>query len=346
MASRPSQARHGGPLVWLGSFAAVGSVIVAIVAATLYAFGSKTPTLDDLIRQMRSELLEPTQLRVGIIPDQPGLSFRSDGKISGFDVDLARKFGEFAGFREPDIVFHDVRVDNRQRALDPDSGHTDNLVDVVWSSYSITESRKREVDFSSTYFVTNQDALVLSDRKDLTNGDVQLKTRRVCTTGGSTAEDSLRSQGYLNVKTSSTNTACLEGLRENTYDGFIKDHAVLAGIKLEYAPEFEVANIAYSGDERWGVGVPKGHSALLMLVNCFITDSYLREHSGRNSAWQDAFDANLAHLGGISPGTKQPKPDQQQTCRSSEDLNNAPGAARPPAGGARPVHARRRLARA
>ena len=67
------------------------------------------------------------------------------------------------------------------------------VVDLVVSSFSMTEEREKLVSFAGPYFVTTQEVMVPTRLKDKirTIEDLREPAYKVCTSGGSTTEAEL-----------------------------------------------------------------------------------------------------------------------------------------------------------
>ena len=63
---------------------------------------------------------------------------------------------------------------------------TDGEVDLVFSTYSITDERKQKVDFAGPYFVAHQDLLVRRNEEEIT-GPETLDGRILCSVAGTTS---------------------------------------------------------------------------------------------------------------------------------------------------------------
>ena len=84
------------------------------------------------------------------------------GTYVGFDVDVAKYVAKKLGYSEDEIVWKESPSKQREAMLQ------NGDVDYIVASYSITDERKKVVDFAGPYFVAGQDLLV---RKDETGID-------------------------------------------------------------------------------------------------------------------------------------------------------------------------------
>ena len=130
----------------------------AALAAVLWTAGSLTAcgsssSRDDAngvsIRQPEG----PT-VSIGVASDQPGLGVWHNGGYSGFDVDVARYVAKALGYADKQIVFKSVTPRSRVSMLESAQ------VDMVVSSFGITERHESAVTMTGPYLIVRQDLLV------------------------------------------------------------------------------------------------------------------------------------------------------------------------------------------
>ncbi|MCQ9389814.1 ABC transporter substrate-binding protein [Brevibacterium sp. 50QC2O2] len=112
---------------------------LALAGATLTACGSDSQADPNAL-----ELLEPGVLKIGTTSDNKPYSYNEDGKLTGFEVEMATAIAEEAGLK-PEFTQKEFA------ALVP--GVASGQSDVVASSTSITDERKAIVDFTSVYYI-------------------------------------------------------------------------------------------------------------------------------------------------------------------------------------------------
>ncbi|WP_340123586.1 ABC transporter permease subunit [Methylobacter svalbardensis] len=92
-------------------------------------------------------------LVVGIVSDK-GLPFAivKDGKLIGFDIELAERFGAYLGKK---VEYADMEFGNLIAAV------SSRKIDMIDSTLMITEERKNKVDFSEPYYVLGANVFAL-----------------------------------------------------------------------------------------------------------------------------------------------------------------------------------------
>jgi len=283
----------------------VGAIAgIALAALALSACNSGTPTSpggdagdggDDALWEVATDVsLEgsPTFDRiterggvvVGVKNDQPGLGYEdaASGERTGFDVDIARWIAASLGVSEDKITYQTIPSANREQEI------VNGNIDYYVGTYSITDDRKKQIDFAGPYFITGQGLLVAADNTDI-NGPDDLAGKIVCSVTGSTPLQRIRDEyDPGDTVEYDTYSQCIEQLLAGSVDAITTDQAILAGYVAQQPDELKIAGEVFS-EERYGVGLEKGDTALLDHINALFTDG--------GDVWQALFDEHLAPSG-------------------------------------------------
>ncbi|MHA7210889.1 glutamate ABC transporter substrate-binding protein [Arthrobacter sp. MDT1-65] len=218
-------------------------------------------------------------LRIGIKFDQPGLGYDEGGSYSGFDVDVAKYVAGELGVTEENIEFVEAPSANRENLL------SNNQVDMIFATYSITDTRKETVDFAGPYFVAGQDLLVPTD-SDIA-GPEDLEGKNLCSVTGSTSAQKIKDQ-YPGVQLVEQPgyAECVTAMGGGQIDAVTTDDIILAGLAAQEANagKFKVVGNTFS-EENYGVGLPKG-SDRCEDINAAITKMI------DDGAWEEAITRN------------------------------------------------------
>lgn len=126
-----------------------------------------------------------------------------DGKMEGFDVDLAKeafkRIGKDVEFKNVDWSMKETELKNKN-------------VDLLWNGYTITPEREKQVAFSDPY-LENKQIVVVMDNSGIKTID-ELKDKKVATQSGSTSMDALEKDKRFADKVKNSEIA--------TYDTFDK----------------------------------------------------------------------------------------------------------------------------
>ncbi|MET9443267.1 transporter substrate-binding domain-containing protein [Streptomyces sp. NPDC006610] len=188
----------------------------------------------------------------------PPFQSEIDGKVQGFDVALIDLVAEDLGVTQEIL---DTPFENFKTGAFLNSGQCD----LAAAGMTITEERKKNVDFSDPYFEATQ--AVLADKDSGIASFADLKGRKVGAQAQTTGEDHAKGQGLDPVSFESSD-AVLNGLRTGQVEAVVIDYPVVQGwLKDEAnADAFEVADNINTG-EQYGFTVKKGNNALREAIN-------------------------------------------------------------------------------
>ncbi|HBM81767.1 MAG TPA: amino acid ABC transporter substrate-binding protein, partial [Clostridiaceae bacterium] len=119
---------------------------------------------------------------VGLDDSFPPMGFRDgNGDIVGFDIDLAKEAAKRLGVK---VEFKPVDWDGVVLSL------KNKDIDVIWNGLTITDERKKEIDFSRVYLKNRQIIVVKNGSSIKSKGD--LKGKVVGLQMGSSSENALK----------------------------------------------------------------------------------------------------------------------------------------------------------
>lgn len=219
-------------------------------------------------------------ITIGIKYDQPGLGLKDGAEFTGFDVDVARYVANELGYGEDQITFKETPSANRESMLD------NGEVDMIFATYSITDDRKKVIDFAGPYFVAGQDLLVAADNTDIT-GPEDLEGKNLCSVTGSTSAEKIKTDYAEGVQLLERPgyAECVNSLAAGQVDAVTTDDIILAGLAARNGDgNLKVVGNPFS-EENYGVGLPKG-SDLCEDINAAITKMI------DEGAWEEAVAAN------------------------------------------------------
>jgi glutamate transport system substrate-binding protein len=203
------------------------------------------------------------KLTIGISFDQPGLGLKDGNNYSGFDVDTATYVAQALGVKKEDITWKEANPEDRESLI------TGGQVDLVFSTYSITDDRKQKVDFAGPYFVAHQDLLVRRNEEEIASPET-LNGRVLCSVTGTTSSAYIKDhyKGKINLKEFPKFSDCVAALAASQVDAVTTDDVILAGFAAEpqYKGKLRVIGKGFT-DERYGVGIKKGNTDLVTKVN-------------------------------------------------------------------------------
>lgn len=229
-------------------------------------------------------MVERDGVIIGVKNDQPGLGYEDavTGERTGFDIDIARWIAASLGFDEDQIEYVTIPSANREQAI------VNGDIDYYVGTYSITDSRKEQIDFAGPYFITGQGLLVAADNEDIKGPD-DLAGKIVCSVTGSTPLQRIRDEyNPGDAVEYDTYSQCVEQLKAGSVDAITTDEAILAGYVAQEPDALKIAGEPFS-EERYGVGLEKGDTALKDHINALFTDG--------GDVWTALFEEHLAPAG-------------------------------------------------
>ena len=177
------------------------------------------------------------KIRIGIKYDQPGLGYQDGREFTGFDVDIAKYIAGKLGYSEEQIEFVESPSANRENML------SNGQVDMIVATYSISDSRKKSIDFAGPYYVAGQDLLVRSDETNITGPD-SLNGKNLCS---------------VNLVNQNSYSDCVVALNGGVVDAVTTDDIILAGLAATKANKGKLKLVGQTfTTEKYGVGLPKG----------------------------------------------------------------------------------------
>ncbi|MFJ3227348.1 transporter substrate-binding domain-containing protein [Streptomyces sp. NPDC086783] len=196
----------------------------------------------------------------------PPFQSEIDGKVQGFDVSLIDLVAKDLGVKQ-DIV--DTPFENFKTGAFLNS----EQCDLAAAGMTITEERKKNVDFSDPYFDATQAVLV--DKKSGVNSlaEVKAKGKKLGAQAQTTGEDYAKKQGFDPVSFESSD-AVINGLRSGQVQAVIIDYPVVQGWLKDKAnaDAFKVVDNLNTG-EQYGFTVKKGNTKLLAAINKAIKEA-------------------------------------------------------------------------
>jgi len=198
-------------------------------------------------------------LRVATFDSNPPFGFvdPKTNQIAGLDVDYAKALAAKLGVK---LVLQPTNPANRIAFL------TSNKVDLVFANFTITDERKKEVDFSTPYFASGTQFI---SKKGVLTAPAQLNSLRIGADKGTTNEQQVRAQfPNATIVAYDDTPFAFAALRTGNVQAITQDGPKLVAL-LANVPDrdkYEIPAFTISNDYE-GVGVPKGETRLLATVN-------------------------------------------------------------------------------
>lgn len=182
----------------------------------------------------------------------------AEKNIVGYSIEYVKAVGEAAGFKP---VFKNMAWDGIFAGL------ATGKYDAICSSVSITDDRKKTMDFSTPYFKVRQ-ALIVSKKSPVTSLD-GLKGKKVGGQIGTTGYFAIKAAAGVEAKSYDEVGLAMEDLNVGRIDAVVCDDPVAANYALnQYKDTLKIAAILETGAvEFYGIAVKKGKKETLDLIN-------------------------------------------------------------------------------
>ena len=179
--------------------------------------------------------------------------------IVGFDIDLIKAVAKEAGFK---VEFKNTAWDGIFAGLEA------GKYDAIISSVTITDERKKTMDFSDPYINAGQ-ILVVPKADKTTKVVADLKGKKVGAQIGTTGAFEIKKVAGVELKTYDEIGLAFEDLATGRIDAVVCDTPVAANYALqskEYKGKLKIVGQPFT-EEYYGVVVKKGNKELLDLLN-------------------------------------------------------------------------------
>lgn len=225
-------------------------VCLMLVTGTIFAGGSKE-------KGVEGEL----HLVVATDATWPPMEYVDENtkEIVGFDIDLLRAVADAGGFT---VEFKNTAWDGIFAGL------ATNKYDAIISSVTITEERKKEMDFSKPYINAGQVLVVQSSMKGVSKL-ADLKGKKVAAQIGTTGSFEIQKVEGVNLKTYDEIGLAFEDLLNGRVAGVVADTPVAADFALQsetYKGKLKIVGEPFT-EEHYGIVVRKGNTAALDAIN-------------------------------------------------------------------------------
>ncbi|MGW2339219.1 transporter substrate-binding domain-containing protein [Streptomyces sp. NPDC001661] len=264
--------------------------------------------------QSERSIFKKKSVIVGVKKGQPGFNTLSgvEYENAGFEKDLVEFLADELDFKASLRTMPSLK---REEML------TDEEVDLVVATYTISDSRDKTIDFTAPYFKTYQGVLV-REGDDRIKKRTDLEGMRVCSAYGSTSDpgsetdkaaqkDIKEALGDIKPGFRNDYKACVKELEKGNFDAVWTDKVILEGFAASGSYDVEVVkDITIENRQFYGIGIREGHEqdcrALNKALNRFLT-----------TRWRTVFQSHFAEL------AKKEGDDFEQVYRPSDvDFTN------------------------
>ncbi len=201
-------------------------------------------------------------LNVAFEGTYPPFNFMNDSnEFQGFDVDISNEIAKRLGVEANFIA---TKWDGLIGGLKA------NKFDIIIGQMTVTEERKKSVDFTDPYVVTGSVLVTREETNDISKLE-DIKGKKVGVGGGTTFEEVANSVDGAEVKLYKSVSDYLEDLKNERLDVIINDQLLISyNIKENNLP-IKIASDIVNKDEI-GMAINKGNEDFVKKVNTALSD--------------------------------------------------------------------------
>jgi len=233
------------------------TIVAAFIVSALSACGNQASEGENALAKIknRGKIIAGVKYDLNLF----GLKDPATGKVQGLDIDIAKQIAKKVLGNEDAIEFMEVTSKTRIPML------KNGDIDFIIATMTITDERKKEIDFSDVYFTAGQSLLVPADSpinsiKDLTNDS------KVLTAKGSTSAKNIReSAPDAQILEFENYAEAFTALKAKQGNALTTDNALLYGMAQQDS-NFRVLDETFT-EEPYGIGIRKGEAELVKAVN-------------------------------------------------------------------------------
>ena len=197
------------------------------------------------------------KLVIATSPDFPPFENLENGEVVGIEIDILNKIAEKIGVA---LVIEQMDFDSVIPGIQA------GKFNVGVSGITVTEERKKNVDFSNPYFLASQAIVVTPDSAIASKAD--LTGKKISVQTGTTAEDYCMGEGYEVLAFTANNDAAA-ALTAGKADAWVVDNEVAVALAAEQG--LVVLDEAMTS-EPYAFAFPKGSETLVTEFNKIITE--------------------------------------------------------------------------
>jgi len=206
-------------------------------------------------------------LKVGMELAYPPFEMSTkEGNPTGVSVDMAYALGKYLG---KEVVIENIAWDGLIPSLKT------KKIDIIISSMTITDERKKTIDFSDGYAKSSLAILANSKSNIESINDLNQAGKTVAVKKGSTghlyAKDNLTN---ANILVFDKEAACVLEVVQGKADGFIYDQLTIYKNWVQHQDTTKPILASFQKDfEHWGIALRKDDTELKNSINKFIKQS-------------------------------------------------------------------------
>lgn len=232
------------------------NIIKIVILLSLFISCNKKSSETNTEEAEKTIITQNSPVNIGIYVYDYPFGYLSNGNIGGFDYDLINEISKISG---SNINLKPMRFEELVPALES------KKIDVIIAAMTITEDRKKYLDFSDKYYTSSQCVLVKIDN-DTINSENDLIGKQIGVIKDSVADTMISKVEGVIVKRFDTGSSIILALKVGNVDAAIFDK-VTCDYYLRYDDDIKIVNTIKYPQEDYAIAFRKENNIFLTEVN-------------------------------------------------------------------------------
>ncbi len=187
----------------------------------------------------------------------------TDNGVRGFDAGLYQLLAKYILGDQGKFELTQVTSSTRESVL------TEDQVDVVFATYSITPSRQEVISFAGPYYTSRQAILIKAGNTEIT-GLESLAGKTVATQAGSTGPAILAEYApEADVQEFEDDIQARTAVEQGRADAYVTDYTLILNSLVKNPGVYAIAGDVFGPEDNYGIGLPKDSDGVAF-VNQFL----------------------------------------------------------------------------
>ena len=187
----------------------------------------------------------------------------TDNGIRGFDAGLYQLLAKYILGDQGKFELTQVTSSTRESVL------TEDQVDAVFATYSITPSRQEVISFAGPYYTSRQAILIKAGNAEIT-GLESLAGKLVATQAGSTGPAILAEYApEAEVQEFEDDIQARTAVEQGRADAYVTDYTLILNSLVKNPGVYAIAGDVFGPEDNYGIGLPKDSDGVAF-VNEFL----------------------------------------------------------------------------
>ena len=187
----------------------------------------------------------------------------TDNGLRGFDAGLYQLLAKYILGDQSKFELTQVTSSTRESVL------TEDQVDAVFATYSITPSRQEVISFAGPYYTSRQAILIKAGNTEIT-GLESLAGKIVATQAGSTGPAILAEYApEAEVQEFEDDIQARTAVEQSRADAYVTDYTLILNSLVKNPGVYAIAGDVFGPEDNYGIGLPKDSDGVAF-VNEFL----------------------------------------------------------------------------